>query len=62
LYAQPIEQEEIKETGQSNGHVHHHEHSIEAAGEKAGQYIRDKCDHCWYKESDVKSSAKKGVS
>src|ERR1700694_2469057 len=56
LYAQPIEQQEREETAQSNGHEHHHEQPIEAAGEKAGQFIRTKCDHCWYKDTDVKSS------
>ena len=58
LYAQPIVAEEAKEAAESNGH--HDEQSMQVAGEKANQYIRTKCDHCWYKESDVKSSAKRG--
>jgi len=60
LYAQPIEQQETEETAQSNGHEHHHEQPIEAAGEKAGQFIRTKCDHCWYNPKDLPETSKKG--
>lgn len=59
LYAQPIAGDEVEEKAQSNGHVHHDEQTMQAADDKASQFIRTKCDHCWYKESDVKSSAKK---
>ena len=47
LYAQPIEQPEaMPEALEEQA----------ALAEQAGRFVRDKCDHCWYKESDVKSS------
>lgn len=55
LYAQPLEQEDPSEEVQ----VHTHE-EIPSVENSAAMYVRDKCDHCWYKESDVKSSTKKG--
>jgi len=56
LYTQPIGQVESVDAVQSNGH----EQSIEAAGEKAGQFIRTKCDHCWYNPKDLPETSKKG--
>jgi UDP-MurNAc hydroxylase len=52
LYAQPIARED---SASADGHA---QPEVE---EQAGEYIRTKCDHCWYKASDVKSS-KAGVS
>ena len=34
---------------------------LEAAGEQAGQYIRTKCDHCWYNPKDIRETAKKNA-
>ncbi len=53
LYAQPIEPVEQpvqQETMSANGK------------ESAGRFVRDKCDHCWYKESDVKAVNAKAQS
>ena len=44
LYTQPLSEPEPERLPASNGH---------------GATIRDKCDHCWYKTTDVKSSAQK---
>ncbi|HEY6542516.1 MAG TPA: Rieske 2Fe-2S domain-containing protein [Ktedonobacteraceae bacterium] len=62
LYAQPIVTDEAKEMAESNGHAHQDEQTIEAAEEKAGQYIRTKCDHCWYNPKDLPETAKKNIS
>src|SRR2546421_766595 len=45
LYTQPIGKQETEEAVRSNGHEHQHEQPIEAAGGKAGQFIRTKIDH-----------------
>jgi UDP-MurNAc hydroxylase len=51
LYAQPIEQKdavgETHEDIQLNGQ------------ETAAQYIRTKCDHCWYNPKDIREATKK---
>lgn len=50
LYAQPIEPvEPIEQPAQA-------EIAGEIDKEQAGRFVRDKCDHCWYKESDVKKA------
>ena len=51
LYSQPIEQEQAPE--EEHLHLHAGAQQVE---DSAARYVRDKCDHCWYKESDVKSS------
>ncbi|HZS76598.1 MAG TPA: Rieske 2Fe-2S domain-containing protein [Ktedonobacteraceae bacterium] len=53
LYAQPIEKAEVPASNghESNGHV-----QTEAVEEPHVQYIRTKCDQCWYNPKDVKST------
>jgi UDP-MurNAc hydroxylase len=53
LYAQPIEPvESVEQPARA-------EVTSENGKEQAGRFVRDKCDHCWYKESDVRSEKAK---
>jgi UDP-MurNAc hydroxylase len=65
LYTQPIEQANNTDTSTAapvkgqNGHEHNNGQVEASIGERAGQFVRTKCDHCWYHPKDVKETAKK---
>lgn len=56
LYARPIEQTSVAQVNTHIGHEQSQSLSTDGVEAKASQFIRTQCDHCWYKEGDVKSS------
>ncbi|HLX56508.1 MAG TPA: Rieske 2Fe-2S domain-containing protein [Ktedonobacteraceae bacterium] len=52
LYAQPINRPDDAPEDERD-----HEHEQPASDGAAVQYIRTKCDHCWYKKSDIREKA-----